>query len=338
MMSSRAPATETGIGARLRGSAGRTHRGVPWEVPAVWVLVAVVDVAILVTYARLPAHDLYHVSGSGLVAGASRVLVDLNWPVALVAIAVVAIVPGRTLLRIAAAVLCAVIVVPGVVTQDNLDAKPINAVPALGVVLALAASWGRPLKGGARLGGDSVRLVAAALVVTAAVPWIAADLGTSILGSQELWAPSGSAELAPRVHPGHHHGMVGTLLALCALALSRPLPQVERGALRVVASFYLGLMLAYGLGNELQDLWFEQLVKRGVTSFELPSIIRPDLTVAWAIVLLFGVLFAALFLRGARRPSFDRQPEPVGRSFFAGLGAFAAVALIAVLATGLHGG
>jgi hypothetical protein len=307
-------------------------------VPAVWVLLAVVDVAILVTYARLPAQELYHVSGSGLVGGASRVLVDLNWPVALVAIAIVAIVPGRTLLRIAAAVLCAVVVVPGVVTQDDLDARPINAVPALGVVLALAASWGRPLKGGPRLRGDSVRLVAAALVVIAAVPWIAADLGTSILGSQELWAPPGSAELAPKVHPGHHHGMVGALLALAALALSRPLPQVERGALRVAASFYLGLMLAYGLGNELQDFWFEQLVKRGVTSFELPSIIRPNLTVAWGIVLVFGFLFGALFLRGARRPSLERPPEPVGTSFFAGLGVFAAVALVAVLATAVHGG
>ena len=314
-----------------------TRRGIPWEVPAVWVLFAVVDVGILVTYARLPADELYHVSGSGLEGGASRVLVDLNWPVALVAIAVVAIVPGRTLLRIAAAVLCAVVVVPGVVTQDDLDAKPINAIPALGVVLALAASWGRPLRGGPRLRGDSVRLAAAALVVIAAVPWIAADLGTSILGSQELWAPSGSAALTPKVHPGHHHGMVGALLALSALALSRPLPQVERGALRVAASFYLGLMLAYGLGNELQDFWFEQLVKRGVTSFELPSIIRPEPTVAWAIVLVVGVLFGALFLRGTRQPFFGRPPQPVGASFFAGLGAFAAVALTAVLATAVHG-
>jgi hypothetical protein len=337
-MSSRAPATETGIGARLRGSSETTRRGVPWEVPGVWVLLAVVEVAILVTYARLPAHELYHVSGSGLVGGASRVLVDLNWPVALVAIAVVAIVPGRMPLRIAAAVLCAAVVVPGMVSQDDLDAKAINAIPALGVVLALAASWGRPLKGGPRLRGDAGRLVAAAVVVIAAVPWIAADLGTSILGSQELWAPSGSAELTPRVHPGHHHGMVGALLALSALALSRPLPQVERGALRVAAGFYLGLMLAYGLGNELQDLWFEQLVKRGVTSFELPSIIRPDVTVAWGIVLVFGLLFGALFVRGAGRPSFARPAEPVGVSFFAVLGVFAVVALVAVLATALHGG
>jgi WD40-like Beta Propeller Repeat len=307
-------------------------------VPAIWTLFAVAAVAIFVTYARLPAYDLYHVSRSGLAGGASRVLVDLNWPVALVAIAIVAIVPGRPLLRVAAAVLCAVVVVPGVVSQGDLDAKPINAVPAVGVVLALAASWGRPFRGGPRLRGDVLRIVAAALVVIAAIPWLAADLGTSILGSDELWSPFGSAKLGAKLHPGHHHGIVGALLALCALALSRPLPQVERRALRVATTFYLGLMLAYGLGNELQDFWLEQLVKRDVTSFELPSVLQPAPTIAWGVVLLAGLLFGALFLRSARRPSLDRAPRPVSASFFGGLGAAAALVLIAVLATAVHGG
>ena len=38
----------------------------PLEVALVWAVVVVDAVAILVTYSRLPAHELYHVSGSGL--------------------------------------------------------------------------------------------------------------------------------------------------------------------------------------------------------------------------------------------------------------------------------
>ena len=314
------------------------RREVPWEVPAVWALLGVVAVEILVTYARLPAYHLYHVSQSGLTGGAGRALVYLNWPVALVGIGIVAIVRGRPVLRIAAAVLCAVVFVPGVVGQGDLDAKPINAAPALGVVLALAASWGRPLRGGPRLRGDIPRIVAAAVVVIAAVPWFAADLGTSILGSDQLWASFGDPKLAAKVHPGHHHGMAGALLALSALALSRPLPQIERSPLRAAASFYLGIMLAYGLGNELQDFWFEQLVKRDVLSFALPSVLQPAPTVAWGVVLAAGLLFGALFLRGIRNPSIGAPPRPVGAEFYGAVGGVAAVAAIAIAATAVHGG
>jgi TolB protein len=314
------------------------RRGVPWEVPAVWALLGVVAVEIFVTYARLPAYHLYHVSQSGLAGGAGRALVYLNWPVALVGIGIVAIVRGRPVLRIAAAVLCAVVFVPGVVAQGDLDAKPINAAPALGVVLALAASWGRPLRGGPRLRGDIPRIVAAAVVVIAAVPWFAADLGTSILGSDQLWASFGDPKLAAKVHPGHHHGMAGALLALSALALSRPLPQIERSPLRAAASFYLGIMLAYGLGNELQDFWFEQLVKRDVLSFALPSVLQPAPTLAWGVVLAAGLLFGALFLRGIRNPSIGAPPRPVGAEFYGAVGGVAAAAAVAITATAVHGG
>src|SRR6266496_1574321 len=97
---------------------------------AVWALFAAVTTAVFVTYARLPASRLYHVSGSGLEGGASRALVFVNWPTAGAAIATVAVsawaVPRSLALLVI--VLCAVAVVPGVVEQANLDAKPVNAV------------------------------------------------------------------------------------------------------------------------------------------------------------------------------------------------------------------
>ena len=58
---------------------------------AVWLLFGVVTLEILVTYARVPAEELYHVTGSGLAGGISRVVVFLNFPAALVAIAIVAV-------------------------------------------------------------------------------------------------------------------------------------------------------------------------------------------------------------------------------------------------------
>ena len=56
------------------------------EAIGVWSLFALVALAILVTYSRLPPESLYHTSGEGLEAGASRALVFAGFPVALVAI------------------------------------------------------------------------------------------------------------------------------------------------------------------------------------------------------------------------------------------------------------
>jgi len=63
------------------------------------VLFAVVTVEVLVTYSRIPSRELYHVSGSGIEGGLSRALVFVNFPVALVALAVLGLIytrlPGR---------------------------------------------------------------------------------------------------------------------------------------------------------------------------------------------------------------------------------------------------
>src|SRR6266852_2122247 len=72
------------------------RRGTPWaEFGLVWALFALVMVEILVTYARLPWQELYNVTGSGIEGGASRALVFLNFPVALVAIAVLLVLLDR---------------------------------------------------------------------------------------------------------------------------------------------------------------------------------------------------------------------------------------------------
>src|SRR5262245_37194198 len=111
------------------------------ELRAVWALVAASGVAVAVTYARLPAHELYNVSGTGVRAGLGRALVDLNFPDGLIAVAVLGVIApflsrrGRRL-ALLSAVLCLVALLPGVVSQSDLDAKWINVVPAVGLVLA----------------------------------------------------------------------------------------------------------------------------------------------------------------------------------------------------------
>src|SRR3954447_9894069 len=138
------------------------------EVAAVWVPFLVVSAEVVLTYSRLPARELYHVSGSGLAGGLSRALVFSNFPVSLVAIAVLAFVADRATARwtvvvaIAGAVLCAAVFWPGVVDQADLDAKPVNAVSACGVLIALVLTV-LALSGGAewspRQRGDPVRIV-----------------------------------------------------------------------------------------------------------------------------------------------------------------------------------
>lgn len=292
------------------------------SVAGVWLLFLVWAVLILVTYSRLPARDLYHTSGAGLEAGASRVLVFLNFPTALVAIAVLALAaerlsrPWATGVAVAGVVLSAAVFWPGVVDQADLDARPVNAIAALGVLVAIvmtfaaAAGRGSDVAAGRRP-GDPVRALVAAVVVALAIPWIAADLGFSFNGvpvlgtlyqSGELRSQPGDPTLHPAVHRGHHHGMDGVLLVLSALLLSRALPLVRRTWLRAAFGAYLALMLAYGIGEIANDFWLEQVVKRGWTDWEIPDVTLPGLTVAWGILVLgAAVIFAVGAWRAARQ-------------------------------------
>ena len=281
------------------------------EVLLDWGLFGLVAVSIAVTYARLPTAELYNVDVEGLAGGLGRALVFLNYPTALVAIAVLLVVgdrlghPGTSAVAAVAGVMCAVVAWPGVVDQSDLDARPVNAIPAAGVAIALALTalalarggLGRPVPWS---GWDAARLALGALLVLTALPWIAADLGVSLGGpflSDEPRPEPGQPRLIA-VHLGHHHGLDGTLLALAALALSRIVSQASR-RVRPVLAFYLALMLVYGLANALQDFWLEQLVKRGTTSLELPEMTRPGFTPAWAAI----VAAAALLHLAARRVS-----------------------------------
>jgi hypothetical protein len=282
---------------------------------AVWILLGLDAAAIAVTYSRVPARELYHVSGSGLAGGASRVLVFLNFPAALIAIGVLAVAYERLatrvtrVLAVVAALLCAPILVPGVVRQSNLDARWVNVPCAIGVGLAVGLTIA--VRGGPRrLRGDPARLGIAGVLLVVAPPWIAAELGFFLNGvpllhrlyqsGQYLATQPGLPPFPPAVHHGHHHGLDGTLLALSALLLSRLLPGIRARGLRIASAAYLSLMLAYGIGNMLNDAWLEQIVRRDWTRRVLPSVLEPRPTWAWAVVL--GGAAVVLVFWFAREP------------------------------------
>ena len=289
----------------------RQAAGLPAEVVLVWMLYAVVTTEILVTYSRVPSRELYHVSGSGIEGGLSRALVFVNFPVALVALAVLALIykalPGRSYraLAILSGVLCAAVLWPGVVSASNLDARPVNAVAAVGVLLAallsdVVARRGRLTRSSWRR-TDWIRVALAVVLLVLALPWLAADLGlysngVPLLGrvfqsGQFIPERPGLPNFAPAVHHGHHHGMDGFLLVVTALLLSR------RVGRRPVLAAYLSLMFCYGIANFANDFWIEQVVKRSWTRWEIPDVAQPHLTVAWSLIVIAAVCVWALWAR-----------------------------------------
>lgn len=275
------------------------------ELLVAWGLYAVVALEVLVTYARLPAVELYNVSGSGFEGGAGRALVYLGYPTSLAVIAFLPILvvrlahPLATLTALASLGLCLTIGIPGVLEESDLDAKPANALAGIGVGLALLLTFVALARGGlgrsAPFGGwDWARVGLALVLLLASFPWLAAELGFHAGGpvflSEELRPEPGHPEIRA-VHLGHHHGMDGVLLAWTALLLSRVPSRMQGGVgLRRALTAYLSLMLVYGLANALQDFWLEQLVKRGATELALPSMLRPEATPAWAAVLAAAAL------------------------------------------------
>jgi len=188
--------------------------------------------------------------------------------------------------------------VPGVVSQSHLDARWINAVPAIGVAAAFALSLfaARGLGPARHVRGDRVRVALAAVLVLLAAPWIAAELGFYLDGVPVLGSIFQTGKIVsyrgnaphPAVHHGVHHGVQGLLLIVTALLLSR-LPN------RV--SLYLALLVAYGLGNLANDDWLEQIAERGWTSWTIPSALEPGATWTWLAVLLATPAIWALWFR-----------------------------------------
>jgi hypothetical protein len=299
------------------------------EAVGVWSLFALFGLAILVTYSRLPPESLYHTSGEGLEAGASRALVFAGFPVALVAVPLAWIGVARLRTRLAVATgalatgLCATVGFPGVIDQGDLDARPVNALAGVGALLALGLTAAALRRGGL---GDSqpfnrwdyARIVVAGVLVFAALPWIWAELGyyvgdTPVIGdpfiAEEVKPSLGGEPSLHAVHLGHHHGLDGTLLVLAALLLSRVPPRMPRRGEGTALAAYVALLLTYGLANALQDGWNEQLVKRGTFDWKLPSVIRPDLSLAWLGILLGAVAIYFLLFRVGR----VNRPEGVIR-------------------------
>jgi hypothetical protein len=274
-----------------------------WAVLALFVLDGA---AVIATYSRFPAAELYHVHHSGIAAGFGRELVALNFPFALIGIALVGLAWPRLhgslrIAGVAAIVLCAVVYFA--VDQANIDAKPLNAVPALGLALAVALVLVVGVSDARQARGDRLRIALAAVLVFFCAPLIAAELGFFLDGvpflgwffeTGRLTSEPGVAGLHHAVHHGQHHGWEATMLSLTALAFSRlPRPRV--------LDVYLALMLAYGVGNLVNDDWLEQVVKRGWTSHEVPSILTPAANWGWAAVLVGTVLIWRLWFRQPRR-------------------------------------
>lgn len=286
----------------------------PLEVLVVWLFFLVDAIAIGVTYSRLPASRLYHVSGTGIEGGASRVLVFANYSTALAAIPVAALLADRlsrrwaTVMAVVAVLMCAAVFWPGVVDQADLDARPVNAIAATGVVVALVLTAIALLRLPGRSfahpdAADVLRVVIATVAFLVALPWIAADLGFYLdevpgLGDvfqtgKLTWESPTLHRLFPTVHHGHHHGLDGLLLLLTALVLSRVVPRVRRRPLRVAVGIYLALMAVYAIGNMANDAWDEQVVKRGWTTWRIPDVQRPKLSVAWLLIAVVTVLLYA---------------------------------------------
>lgn len=283
------------------------------EALTTWVLWAVIVAMVLVTYSWLDPEETYHVSREGLAGGLSRAVTLLNFPFALVAIALTLIAMAalpRVLwwAAVPAIALCATI--PFFNEQKNLDAHWGNALPAVGVAIAAALTVAATSRAGpsfaSRRPWDTARLIVTVVVLLISLPWITAELGFHFPGDvfmgEELGKERDGTVIAA-VHLGHHHGQDGATLLITALLLSRV--ALRAGALCITIHAYVGLMLAYGTVNFVQDSWNEQLFKRGWTDSSIPSAILPSLTPIWLVVGLLAVIATFALLREDKRPSYS---------------------------------
>jgi len=204
-------------------------------------------------------------------------------------------------------------------TPNDLDAKWANLPAVVGVAIAAsltvwAAARGRAEEVHTTRAGDLARLGTTLVVLFLATPYIAAELGFFLNGvpllgwifqTGQLRPEPGGGAVHAAVHHGHHHGLDGFLLAVTALLLSRLLGGIRRHGLRALTAAYLSLMLVYGLANMANDLWTEQVVKRDWTSWQIPDVLSPSLSAAWALIVACAVVVYLAFWR--ERPLLGRR-------------------------------
>jgi hypothetical protein len=291
-----------------------------------WGLLAVLVVLTFVTYTRIGPEQLYQVSRGGVAGGLGRTLVELNFPVAIAAIPILGLCAAR-IRRPAAAALAAVGVVlrasvAVIFDKSDLDARPANALPALGVAVAVALTvWALRTGGlGASRGfsqGDAVRIALAVAACLVSIPWLFAEAGfyapepilaDEVVSREIVVDGVPTAETLPAVHLGSHHGTDGIVLLLSALLLSRGLPSI-RGRLGAWISGSLALMLAYGAIIATEDFWLEQVVKRGTVDRTIPDLTLPSLSWGWLAILLVAVVVEVAWFR-PERSSRAAVPAP----------------------------
>ncbi len=298
----------------------------------VWCVFAAVAIATIVTYSRLPARELYHVSNPGFATGIRRALAFAGFPAAPVAIAVVWLLAAQvtrrtaTIAAIAATVLGSAVFWPGAVDETDPDSRPVSVLALIGVVAAIALTVAVARSTGfrrprLRLRQERLRLVVFGLVFVAEIPWLAALIGVSldhvplldtIFLSDSLVDQPGVPGLHPAVHAGLHHGLCGGMLVTSSLWLSRRLGEMRSITHRRLLAGYLSLLIAYGGANALQDFWLEQVVKRDLLRWQFPYMLQPKAGWAFAIVLAAAAfVYWSLLRPGAAldRPAARQAPR-----------------------------
>jgi hypothetical protein len=79
-----------------------------------------------------------------------------------------------------------------------------------------------------------------------------------------------------------------TALVLSARRLPTPL------------SLYLSLLFCYGVAVSANDGWNEQVVKRGWVDTQIPSVLTPKLSAAWAVLLVCALAVHLLWFNRQR--------------------------------------
>ena len=235
---------------------------------AVFALHAAVAAAIAVTQSRVPAERLYNTRRGGLSRrGRVRLLPDRDCRGGHPA-------PVARSLRLAALPLCATVGRPR---------RGRRAAPRRAAAQRAGTRRRRPGRAGA---GRRSAAAAAATGRGFAPHW----------PRHSGWCPSHGCWRAPgcrppvwrsprRASPASTASTSDTTRAWTARCSPGTRCSLSRRRTGTVHSWYLALMLTYGVAVAAQDAWLEQVVKRGWTSRRIPDVVRPAATPAWAALL-----------------------------------------------------